>query len=286
NITCNGASDGSIALTVADGTPPYTYAWTGPDSYTSTDEDPSALKAGNYSVIVTDDNGCTTTDNITLTEPDPLTISSITSPTYAGGYNITCNGASDGSIALTVADGTPPYTYAWTGPDSYTSTDEDPSALKAGNYSVIVTDDNGCTTTDNITLTEPDPLTISSITSPTYNGGYNISCNGYNDGSINIVISGGTSPYTFLWSGPAGYNSTNEDPIALKAGDYSVTVTDANGCNIPGNITLTEPVPLIISSITSPTYAGGYNISCNGLSDGSIELTVADGTPAYSYAWT
>jgi gliding motility-associated-like protein len=282
NITCNGASNGSINNTVAGGVSPFTYVWTGTPTYTNTTEDISGLTVGTYSVVVTDANGCTSSSSTTLTQPTVLS-SSINSATVSGGYNITCFGTSTGSITLTPSGGTTAYTYSWTGPGSYTSSNQNPSSLVAGTYSVTLTDANGCTTTNTITLTQPTVLT-SSLSSPTVSGGYNITCNGLSNGSVNMTANGGTTSYAFAWTGPSGFTSTTEDISSLAAGTYSVTVTDANSCTSTNTITLTQPA-VFSGSLSSATYNGGYNISCNGNLDGNILLTLGGGTPTYSYNW-
>jgi hypothetical protein len=234
NVSCAGSNDGSINLTVTGGASctAYTYLW----SNGATTEDVSNLTAGNYSVTVTDANGCSTTSNFTLTEPDELRVRSITSATFECGYNISCNGASDGSIDLTPEGGATcvAYTYNW----SNGATTEDLGGLTAGTYNVTVTDANGCSTTASITLTQPALLQSSGIAA-TYACGTNVSCNGANDGSINLTATGGADcrAYTFNWSNGA----TTEDVSNLTAGTYSVTVTDANGCSTTSSFTLTEP---------------------------------------------
>ncbi|MBX2948675.1 MAG: gliding motility-associated C-terminal domain-containing protein [Crocinitomicaceae bacterium] len=270
NVSCNGASDGAIDLTVSGGTPGYSYVW----NNGATTEDLSGLTAGTYSVTVTDANGCTNTQTITLTEPPVLTAST-TAVTYAGGWNVSCNGASDGAIDLTVGGATPGYSYTW----SNGAVTEDINSLPAGTYSVNITDANGCTNTQTITLTEP-PVLTASTTADTYAGGWNVSCNGANDGAIDLTVSGGTPGYSYIWSNGA----VTEDITSLPAGAYSVHIIDANGCTNTQTITLTEP-PVLTASTTAVTYAGGWNVSCNGANDGAIDLTVGGGTPGYSYVW-
>ncbi len=153
-------------------------------------------------------------------------VSSGVAATYVCGTNVSCNGANDGSINLTVTGGASctAYTFNW----SNGATTEDVSNLRAGTYSVTVTDANGCSTTSSFTLTEP-ALLVSSGVAATYVCGTNVSCNGANDGSINLTVTGGASctAYTFNWSNGA----TTEDVSNLTAGNYSVTITDANGCS-------------------------------------------------------
>jgi len=283
NITCNGQNNGSINLTVNGGTPVYSYAWTGTGAYTSTQQNPSGLIAGNYSVLITDANNCTGATTISLTQPSVLT-STVSSPTVIGGYNISCNGFTNGSISLNINGGTSAYGYSWNGPSGYTTTVQNPSALAAGLYNVVITDINGCTTTNSINLTQPASLNIS-LNSPTYAGGYNITCSGYNNGAIYLTNGGGTPTYTYSWSGPLSYTSTSQNPSGLIAGTYSVVLTDANSCTISSNITLTEPIALT-GSITSPTVTGGYNVTCNSYTNGSVSQLINGGTIPYSYNWS
>src|SRR6185436_5228406 len=190
--------------------------------------------------------------------------------------NIGCNGNTDGSIDLTPTGGTSPYTYNW----SNGETTEDLSGLGAGTYSVTLTDANSCTATASVILTEPEPLTAPTVSS-TFNGGNNIGCNGNTDGSIDLTPTGGASPYTYNWNN----GETTEDVSGLGAGTYTVTLTDANGCTATTTVILTEPAPLTPPTVSS-TFNGGNNISCNGNTDGSIDLTPTGGASPYTYLWS
>ncbi|TQI69759.1 putative secreted protein (Por secretion system target) [Gramella sp. Hel_I_59] len=259
NVSCNGDSDGAIDISVSGGTADYTYLW----SNSATTQDISGIPAGTYSVTVTDANGCSDTiDNIQINEPDEL-VASVTSVT-----NATCNGELDGAIDISVVGGTPDYTYLW----SNNATTQDLSGVAAGLYSVTVTDANGCTDTiDNIEI--EDPSTLEAEVDATIN----VSCNGYSDGSIDISVSGGTPDYTYLWSN----NATTQDISGIPAGTYSVTVTDANGCSDTiDNIQITEPDELM-AEVDDAT-----NVSCNGDSDGAIDISVSGGTADYTYLWS
>src|ERR1035441_9901113 len=154
-----------IKRNVTGGSTGYTYSWTGPNSYTSTTQNPGGLAAGTYNITVTDANGCIDRKSIILTAPAPLTTSSISAHQYNDGYNVTCNVSSNGSITYNATGGSTSYTYNWTGPNSYTSTSQNPGGLPAGSYNLTVTDANGCTTTNAIILTAPAPLSTSGIRS-------------------------------------------------------------------------------------------------------------------------
>jgi hypothetical protein len=258
NVSCFGGSNGSINLTPAGGTSPYTFNWlpSGP-----TTEDRTGLTAGTYTVQITDVNGCTGNVNATLTQP-ALNVSGTTVIT-----NVSCFGGSNGSINLTPSGGSGGYTFNWlpSGP-----TTEDRTGLTAGTYTVQITDVNGCTGNINATLTQP-ALNVSGTTVIT-----NVSCFGGSNGSINLTPSGGTSPYTFNWlpSGP-----TTEDRTGLTAGTYTVQITDVNGCTGNVNATLTQPT----SNVSGTTVV--TNVSCFGGSNGSINLTPTGGSGFYTFNW-
>ena len=212
-----------------------------------------------------------------LSEPSAINIS-LEASTFNGGYNISQNGGSDGWINCNVTGGVPSYYYQW----SNSSNDYEITSLSAGTYSVTVTDENGCTATSSRTLTAPPvPLNIVSITSPLHHG-YNISCNGENDGLIDLTISGGLPPYTYNWG--SGFYTQDRD--SLPAGTYTVIVDD----NIPGgqdtaHITLTQPVALSLG-LFPQIFPNGFNTSCYNCNDGKITTAVGGGTSPYTYLWS
>src|SRR5439155_1691607 len=176
--------------------------------------------------------------------------------------DVSCNGGSDGAIDLSVSGGTAPYSYAW----SNGATTQDLSGLAAGNYSVTVTDLKGCQGSTSVSNAQPAVLALSeSHTAP--------ACNGGSDGSIDFSVSGGTPPYGYGWSNGAA----TQDLSGLTAGSYSVTVTDAKGCQASASISLVSPAALALSESHADP-------ACNGGSDGSINLSVNGGTPPYGYA--
>ncbi|SFT87529.1 Por secretion system C-terminal sorting domain-containing protein [Lishizhenia tianjinensis] len=255
HVTCNGAADGQATITPTGGTAPYTYLWA--DGTTSATK--SGLDVGTYSFTVTDDNGCSETNTVTITEPAVLnsTISSSTNPT--------CNGATDGSATVSVTGGTAPYNYAWDNGGSTATI----TSLGAGTYNVTVTDANACTTTATVTLVEPTLLGVLTAVDA------NVSCFGGTDGGATATPVGGTAPYNYTWSN--GANSASITNVA--AGTYNVGVLDANGCVATTTATITEPTELT-SAISSETY-----VTCNGASDGAATVTATGGTAPYTYAW-
>ena len=256
------SNDGAIDATVSGGSGIYTFAWTGPNGFTAATEDISGLVAGSYVLEVTDSQGCfqSMAPQI-VNEPSELTVTTTQ-------IDITCFGDADGSIDLTVAGGTVPYTFAWTGPSGYTAITEDISGLESGAYSVTITDAGGCSVpfTDIATITSASEIQVSSVKTE-------ISCGGVDDGSIDITVSGGLLPYEFAWTGPSGFTSTNEDLTGLGPGSYSLAVTDGYSCvlNLPDLETILAP-----SSVVA-TYVTHQDVLCYGDSSGSIDIDVSGG---------
>ncbi|MCF8457796.1 MAG: T9SS type A sorting domain-containing protein [Bacteroidales bacterium] len=272
NVSCYGDSTGVIALNVNGGVSPYSYAWSD-GATTSTN---SGLAAGFYSYTVSDANGCEELNTIEITQPTELVVTAILSD--YNGYNISCHGLSDGWIDVTVTGGVSPYTYSWT-PSAST---QDLNNLVVGNYALIVIDANGCAAELSYTLTEPVDLDLL-VTVSNYNG-FGVSCNGECDGDILITPTGGVAPYSYIWNTGA----ITDHISSLCAGFYSVTVTDANGCFGVQFITITEPM-LISFTLSDPGLAmyNGYSISCNGASDGNINVNnLMGGLPPYLFEWT
>ncbi len=179
--------------------------------------------------------------------------------------NNTCHGGGTGTIDVSITGGNGGHTYLW----SNGATTQDLTGLSAGTYTLTVTDNQNCTATASYTITQPDSLYASSVVS-SFLGSTNVSCNGASDGSIDVSVSGGTSPYTYLWSTGAA----TQDLSALGAGSYSVVITDANGCQITRNFTLTQPTAL-------QTTVTSTDVTCNGNADGALTITPNGGTAPY-----
>ena len=245
-IVCN-AGTGVITVSGTGGTAPYS----GTGAFT--------VVAGTYTYPIVDANGCSSAVTITITQAPVLTLSLTQT-------NVNCNGFATGSITANPAGGQGPYTYLW----SNNQTTQTVSNLLAGGYNVVVTDNLGCTVNGNTTITQPlAPILLQESHT-------NILCFGNNTGSIDLSVSGGTSPYTYSWSNSA----TTQDIQNLIAGTYNVTVTDANGCIAVMSINVTQPaIPLSVGYTTT-------NVSCFGLSDGSIDVTPLGGTGPFTYFWT
>ena len=275
NISCHGASDGSIETIINGGEAPFSYAWNGPGGFTSTDAAPGGLIAGTFTLALTDAFGCSAVAEVILTEPAPL-IASINSTVYSGGYTIPCAGLSIGTAEASASGGTPGYSFAWSGPGGYASTDSSIISLSEGVYTVVATDINGCTGSASIALTAPAPL--DAVIDIADLGGYPVTCAG-NDGSASVSVLGGATPYFIGWTGPNGFASTQTSISGLGAGQYALTVIDANGCMLQDTLQLDAPEPISASfSFTANT--------CSDDSNGSIDLSLAGGAAPYAFAWT
>lgn len=257
NILCNGGNNGSATVTPSGGSAPYTYSWS-PSGGTGATE--TGLTAGTYTCTITDSDGCSATDSVTLTEP-PLLTSSISSS------NILCNGAATGSATMNPVGGNPGYTYSWSpaggsGPMA--------NGLTAQSYTCTVTDANGCLTSSTVLLTEPPALTT------TFSQVDEL-CHGGNNGSATVNPSGGAPGYAYSWS-PSGGNAATAP--SLFAGFYTCTITDANGCTISQTFNITEPLTVVASS--GPVT----NVDCFGQSTGSVAVTQSGGVGPYTYTWS
>lgn len=254
NVLCHGYSSGIIDLTVGGGVPSYNYEW----SNSADTEDVSDLAAGNYSVTVTDVNDCSINKNYIITEPQfPITTNIV-------GVDVLCYGESTGSATLSILGGTSPYEYIWSNAENSLQI----SNLSAETYTVSILDDNGCDTTNTITITQNDLISITSDVN-------DVKCFGQSNGEINILsTSGGESPYSYLYS----TGETNNNIIAPQ-GVYGLTVTDSKNCTNTFEFTIDEPD--VLSSSISPT-----NIDCFGNNNGSIDFSPTGGTQPYNYLWT
>ncbi len=253
----NCGSTASLTAIVRGGTGPFSFRW-------NNDAGEATLsninQAGTYTLLLTDANGCTFSNTYTLSAPPPLFADLSSNPE-------TCSGANDGSILIGTIGGTPPYSYDWSEPSIGNSASA--QGLSAGNYAVTVTDIAGCEFPLSITLSRgPD------ILMQVANAG--ASCAGSNDATIQLNITQASDPLLFSWTGTS---STTTSASNLGAGTYSVTVTDARGCQTDSTFLVSEPLPLIG---TGQTRAVG----CFGQSNGRIEWVVTGGTQPYSYNWS
>ncbi|MGC9331267.1 MAG: PKD domain-containing protein [Bacteroidales bacterium] len=268
--TC-GDPNGSATAIAGQGTSPYYYSWSNSEST----ETITGLSDGNYSVTITDNDGCTAEASVILSGTSAPAVNT-------SGVNITdatCS-ASDGSITgVNVSGGASPLAYSWeNGSGIQVGTSIDLTNIPSGTYSLTVTDDNGCETS-------AGPFTVNDIGGPTIDdSGVVISdaaCGGNNGLISGIIVTAGTTPYTYAWF----YSSSTQVGSALDlnnvgGGDYIIEVTDANGC-------VAQSGPYTIDDVPGPTLDFmAVNVSCYGGSDGEIYVNVSGGTVPFTYDWS
>ncbi|MCB9332119.1 MAG: gliding motility-associated C-terminal domain-containing protein [Lewinellaceae bacterium] len=253
-----GLDNGAIDLTVSDGTAPYTYLW----SNSATTEDLNGILAGNYTVTVTDANGCTA--DTTLNVPNNASTFSLTGTTVA----LTSCLAPNGSIDLTVTPAGS-YTYLW----SNSATTEDISNLPDGTYTVSVTESGDCTASASFVVSN-------NLTYPALSQAVTPELCGLADGAIDLSVTGGAMPYTFLWSG----TQMTEDLANISTGSYTVTVIGANGCSATTSATVPENT--INFSIAGLPAANTSCVASNGSVDITLTPAAPGAGPGYSFIWS
>lgn len=260
NITCKGKANGAAYAHVTGGLAPVTYGWnTAPNQTTITN-----LAPGNYTFTATDGSGCSITNNVTITEPANLVA------TVPNDTQITCSGTGKGTLVAKTSGGTAPYTYKWS---NSAQTDSVLDNINAGTYTVTVTDSKGCTITASGTLTLQTGNNNVTVASQSIT---NVSCKNGTNGSITVSATGGSGIYNYTWSN----NDSTATISNLPKGSYTVSVNDGAGCTATGTYSITEPNAVIISN---PIVK---NISCNGGSNGSIQITTTGGTGTLTSNWS
>lgn len=248
---CSGANNGTLTANPPPNTGPYTYHW----SNGATTKTISNLSAGAYTVSVSNTQGCQGTASATISSnPDIIVNLSV--------MNAKCYNSPTGEISASASGGTPPFSYLW----SNGATTAIINGLPAGNYSLTVTDMIGCTSVITATVTQPNALSISFAG----NGG---SCG--SNGILTANVTGGVGPYQWSWNNGA----TTPTIINLAPGDFSVTITDANGCTNSTNTTVSA-FPLMNLVVTA------FNTTCNGTSDGMVTTSISNGSAPYQFLWS
>lgn len=256
NVNCFGESTGAATVAASNGVAPITYTWT-PGGLTGPTQ--TGLAAGNYTVNIVDDAGCSGSINVDITEPAAgLSAVINTTPTACG--------TSNGQATAVVSGGTANYSYVWSNSSSTTAS---ATGLPAGAATVTITDNLNCQIVENFTITTPGAptLVISNI-----NG---TSCANTSDGQATVTASGGSTPLTYLWT-PSGETTTTA--TGLSPGNNTVTVTDDAGCVASEVVNITAPAPIVLTETITNTNCGS--------SIGEIALNATGGTGNLTYTWT
>jgi gliding motility-associated-like protein len=256
NVLCFG-DPGYAFASATGGTPGYFYNWSNGEITAALNN----LSGGVYTVTVTDAFACEVIESITITEPSGPLLLNLNNQT-----NVTCFGQV-GSATVIASGGTGSFFYDWSdGQSGPTAT-----GLSAGVYTVSVTDDNNCVSSRSVTITGPSSALNSSIGSQT-----NILCFGSNTGAVSVLTTGGSAPYSFNWSN----GRTTASITGLSAGNYTLTISDANACSITRTVTVTQPSDALSTAFNT----GG--VLCFGQTNGFIDATASGGTGSYSYNWS
>ncbi len=260
DITCKDSNDGSISVTVSGGCTPYSYNWSDGIAGTATRNN---LAAGNYTVTITDNKGNSTTLSYTITNPEK---------------SITVSGEviEPDVINVEVSGGSEEFTYSWTGPNGFTSDQEDLTNLEPGTYTLIVTDSRGCSTDGDTfeVIGVIDPISVSvTVNTKLYAGGYGIACNGDCNGHIDADIVANV-PWKVYLDGNEIELPYNE----VCAGEHILKIVDNYDKEVSDTFTVTEPDPLSVT-------VDEVNCSNSGKDDGSISITVDGGVPEYTINW-
>jgi len=266
NVSCYGENNGAVNLIISGGIAPYNIDWGSIDT--------NNLFEGTYHFEITDSNACILYDSVYIDEPDSFYVNVVTT-------DVQCYGEASGAIEIIIQSNSLslPYTYSWSGPNLFSSTDEDLVSLYAGVYFLTIIDANLCEKELQISLNEPSGLSqYISIQASNYSG-YHIACRGDNSGWISVNINGGYVPYSFLW-----YNGQTADSLSsLYAGIHSLIIQDGLGCTIEYEINLIEPSDNISGDIQSINNYNGFDISCYKGTDGGILEIPFGGVPPYYY---
>ncbi len=265
DISCFGANNGRGYVTLTGGTPPYSGQTWNPPVGIALNDSIFNLPPGALCVQYTDAHGCVASDCDTIVEPADITLTMDSTA-------VTCHGSTDGHASVTAGGGPVPgtYTYLWSR-GTAPLTNSTVNGLAPGPVTVTVTS-GVCSKTGVTTINEPAAMGLTLHKR-------DISCNGSRDGMVSVVVTGGSSPYNYLWSdgvvSPSGDTTSNLGP-----GSVCVTVTDNSGCTATACVTINEPAAITITQTVTP-------VTCPGGSDGAINILVSGGSGTYtSYRWS
>ena len=254
--TVPGGNDGTASIVVSGGVTPYTYLW----SNGASTSDIMNLGTGNYTVTATDANGCTITEMVTIMSAGCVLSATITTT------DVDCFGALTGAATLIIMNQVDPVTILW----STAETTNMISSISAGGYAATITDGTNCTFTVSGTVNQPSEITVNcNSTDETMMG--------TNDGTASCAISGGTPPYSYMWSN----NATTDSISNLSPGNYTLTITDANEC------TTTSMVAIIGIECALSYEIVSLGVSCFGAADGTAFINIISGaTEPIQYLWS
>ncbi|HYK56714.1 MAG TPA: SprB repeat-containing protein, partial [Flavisolibacter sp.] len=273
-ITCATATDGAITVTASGGTGLLSYSINGGIEQSANKF--TGLGAGEHTIIVKDENGCSSVKKVTIIAPPSIIASGSVTSDYHGAH-IQCPDDAKGEITITASGGTGTLKYAINGETGQTSNVF--TGLGAGEYTITITDENDCKEELKIPIVAPEAITATTFITD-YNG-FHVSCSGASDGEITINGAGGTGALLYSINGGAFQADNVFD--GLSAGKYTIVVKDENDCLLPVEITLDAPPALIATAVSTSDF-NGYNVSCANSADGVVKVTASGGTGTLRYS--
>jgi gliding motility-associated-like protein len=260
SVSCFNGSNGSATVVATSTNPPLSYTW---NPSVSTNSVASGLPSGVYVVTIGDAGSCTTSSVISISQPAQFSLNpTVTQPN--------CNSNCSGAISVSPAGGTPAYSYTW----STGSNASFVNSLCPGTYTLDILDANNCSYTQTFTINPPSTLNVTANTQ-------NVLCNSACNGTIGLIVSGGTAPYSYSWTPVGSFpGSTLPSIVGLCPNVYTVNIQDNGSCNVTLTYTITEPPVLTSTVVNTPS------VNCNGDCSGSATVTVNGGVSPYSYSWS
>lgn len=255
--SCADTQDGSVSTSIGGGTPDYTFLW----DNGATIAEPDNFAAGQHCLTVTDGRGCQQEACITIEAPESIRLDSTAT------VPATCFGTNTGSATVFVSGGSGSYNYLWS--DNLQQISQQALRLNAGTYTVSVSDENNCSITTQVTVSEPGPLTATPSAEE-------VRCFDGSDGIARVDLSGGNAPFSFQWSS----GGTDREETGLTAGIYDVSITDVNGCETTASVTVNQPSEAVTVEATQ-TFQG-----CAGTAGNEVEAQANGGSGGvYSFMW-
>ncbi len=262
DLKCYGDVNGEFAPSITGGVPSYSYSWSGPDGYTSTDNNIFGLAGGLYQLTVTDETGCTATAEQELYEPTELIAEQLVVE------SADCHGDNTGEIFVAAGQGTPDYRYFLDGKEETTGIFK---GLAPENYVLRIVDAHGCILEQEITVTEPNKIgfIVADKILP--------SCEKTEDGIIHVTPYGGNEGYSYTWAGPNDYKAYHQNIENLVSGEYTLQITDKKNCTARDTVDLDIGLPLQLGVIVE------QHVETSGVSEGILALELFEGTMPYTF---
>lgn len=261
-VGCNEGNNGALTIFPIGGSGEYVFQWSGPENFTSTEQNITDLIIGTYTIIISDQKN---PDCRSIPLDIELQIASEIGAIIQTQETLDCYGDNDATLLALPSGGVPPFRYEW----SNNSNSEMATGLNAGIHSVTITDNENCTAIEEKIIEQPDSISVKI-------NKVDVSCYEERTGSLGLSVEGGTSPYNFTWN----TGETSESVLQLEKGEYVVTITDSNNCEETITQIIEGPeAPLIINTEVT-------KVSCSGGSNGSIAINVENGTEPYRYRLT